>query len=322
MKLTIKKGETSKIMQVFIQDSSATTGAGLTGLVYNTASLTAYYIREGDASATEISLVTATVGTYTSGGFKEVDSTNMPGVYELDLPNACLADGAEQVIVFLKGATNMAPLPIEIQLRDNTEKDIYDRLGSPIGASISADIVTVDGITDNIKTQTDKMNFTGDDIKATLDGEEVTTDTASRTASKATGFSVPNEYDTELTNIKTEVDKVQTGIIDTPNSYKADVTNLDVAVSTRNNITPPTTGEIKTELEGTGTKLTEIKNKTDTIDWTDITKILQIEQGRWKIENNQMTFFSSDGVTPLLTFNLKDSLGQATETSVFERTPV
>ena len=36
-----------------------------------------------------------------------------------------------------------------------------------------------------VKTKTDQLNFTGTDVKATLDGEEVITDTASREASKA-----------------------------------------------------------------------------------------------------------------------------------------
>lgn len=36
-----------------------------------------------------------------------------------------------------------------------------------------------------IKNKTDGLNFTGNDVKATLNGEEVTTDAASRTASKA-----------------------------------------------------------------------------------------------------------------------------------------
>lgn len=126
MKLLEKKGKTSKIVHLFIQDSSKSDGSGLTGLVFNSAGLTAYYIREGDASTTVISLVTATVGTYVSGGFKEVDAANMPGIYEFDPPNACLATGTDQVVIMLNGASNMAPLPIEIQLRDNTEKDIYD----------------------------------------------------------------------------------------------------------------------------------------------------------------------------------------------------
>jgi len=118
-KLQLKKGTLSKTLKVFIQDSSSTTGAGLTGLVFNSASLTAHYIREGDASATAITLVTATVGTFTSSGFKEVDATNMPGWYEIGTPDAALATGADSVGVILKGATNMAPLTLEIQLVDD-----------------------------------------------------------------------------------------------------------------------------------------------------------------------------------------------------------
>lgn len=123
MKLAIAPDTTSKLVQVFIQDSSATDGSGLTGLVYNSASLVAYYLREGAASPTAITLASATVGTFTSGGFKEVDATNMPGVYELGIPNAALAAGANQVIVMLKGATNMAPVLLEIQL-SNAPADV------------------------------------------------------------------------------------------------------------------------------------------------------------------------------------------------------
>lgn len=116
MKLSLLAGTTSKTIKIFIQDSSVTTGAGLTGLVFNTASLTAYYIREGAASATAITLATASVGTWTSSGFKVVDAINMPGVYEVGIPNAAIAAGAKSVIIYLQGAINMAPCVVEIEL--------------------------------------------------------------------------------------------------------------------------------------------------------------------------------------------------------------
>lgn len=116
MKLNKKIGSTSEIWQVFIRDSSSTTGGGLTGLVFNTASLTAYYHRDTDTSATSIALVTMTSGTFTSSGFKEIDATNMPGWYQFCPPNAALASGAKSCGFHLKGAANMAPLPIEVQL--------------------------------------------------------------------------------------------------------------------------------------------------------------------------------------------------------------
>lgn len=128
MKLTIKKGTTSKIVHIFVSDSSSLTGAGLTGLAHNTASLSAYYVREGNPTATSITLVDiTTLGTYISSGFKEFDATNMPGLYEMHIPDAALASGSESVIVYLKGATNMAPLPFEIQLDSNTIEDCYNQ---------------------------------------------------------------------------------------------------------------------------------------------------------------------------------------------------
>ena len=120
MKLSILAGATSQSVNVFIRDSSSTTGGGLTGLAYNTASLTAYYTHSGtNATATAITLATlaAVTSAYSSGGFKEIDATNMPGWYRFDIPNACLATSkGRSVAIHLKGATNMAPCPIEIEL--------------------------------------------------------------------------------------------------------------------------------------------------------------------------------------------------------------
>lgn len=120
MKLSILAGATSQSINIFVRDSSSSTGGGLTGLVYNTASLAAYYSHAGaNATATVITLATlaAVNSAWSSGGFKEIDATNMPGWYRLDLPNAVLATSkGRSVALHLKGATNMAPTPIEIEL--------------------------------------------------------------------------------------------------------------------------------------------------------------------------------------------------------------
>jgi hypothetical protein len=129
-KLQVAKGTTSKLIDVFIQDSSSTTGSGLAGLVYNSASLVAYYYREGAASATAITLATMTLGTWATGGFIAVDGTNMPGVYQLGLPNTALAAGANSVVVMMKGAANMAPVVLEIQLTDDTSGTV--NINSPV----------------------------------------------------------------------------------------------------------------------------------------------------------------------------------------------
>ncbi len=116
MKLSIKAGSTSQTVNLFVADSSSTTGGGLTGLLFNSPGLTAYYAlpRAVPVSITLVTLAAVTTA-YTSGGFKEIDATNMPGWYRFDLPDAALASG-RFVNLHLKGATNMAPLPIEIEL--------------------------------------------------------------------------------------------------------------------------------------------------------------------------------------------------------------
>jgi hypothetical protein len=123
MKLDIKKGTTSKIIDIFINNSSVTDGSGLTNLAFNTGSLTAYYSLNGAAAtAIVIPLITMTIGTWVAGGFVERDAINMPGVYQVGLPDAALT-GADSVLVYIKGAADMAPNLSEIQLVDYNPYD-------------------------------------------------------------------------------------------------------------------------------------------------------------------------------------------------------
>jgi len=108
MRRKIQAGSTSFTDTVFVRNTSTTTSvAGLTGLVYNTGSMTLYYRRQGANASVAVSLVTATLGTWSSGGFIVVDGTNMPGRYEIGIPNAAIAGGAAYVDFQLRGATNM-----------------------------------------------------------------------------------------------------------------------------------------------------------------------------------------------------------------------
>jgi hypothetical protein len=105
--ITIPPDTTSRAIYVYL---------GVTGLTFSTTGLAAYYTR-GKASPVAITLVTQTVaGAYASGGFVEVSSTNQPGVYRLDLPNAALAAGADDVTITVRGdaGTNGAVLTINL----------------------------------------------------------------------------------------------------------------------------------------------------------------------------------------------------------------
>ena len=105
--ITIAPGSTSQSIELYL---------GATGLTASTAGLSARYNRTRTASVS-IPLVARTIAqAWTSGGFAEVDATNMPGVYRLDLPDAALASGADDVTVVVRGAsgTNGAVMTIKL----------------------------------------------------------------------------------------------------------------------------------------------------------------------------------------------------------------
>lgn len=155
MKMQVLAGATSQSILVFIQDSSSTTGGGKTGLAYNTSSLVCYYAKPG-ANSVSVSLATQTVtGAFSSGGFVEVDSTNMPGIYRLDIPDAAIS-AVGTVVFMLKGASGMAPLPLEIQCVAYNPADSV-RLGLTAlpnaAAAANGGLPTVDA-NNSVKTQT------------------------------------------------------------------------------------------------------------------------------------------------------------------------
>ena len=105
--ITIAPGSTSQSIELYL---------GATGLTASTAGLSARYNRTRTASV-DIPLVARTIAqAWTSGGFAEVDSTNMPGIYRLDVPDAALAAGADDVTVVVRGAsgTNGAVMTVKL----------------------------------------------------------------------------------------------------------------------------------------------------------------------------------------------------------------
>lgn len=161
MKFKIKEGTTSKILRIFIQDSTATDGSGKTGL----SAATCYWIAEGDSSPTELTIsVSGTVGTYSSGGLKEVSSSNMPGVYELGIPDACLDNTSDgSVLIMLKG-TGIVPVLIEIELdKIDYRSDSYAKLEASAGTIVNSTATsgshsTTTMITNLTETQNDHFN--------------------------------------------------------------------------------------------------------------------------------------------------------------------
>jgi len=264
-KLALKKGSTDVSVYLFAQDSSKTTGAGLTGLAYNTASLTAYYVRPL-GSATQITLATQTVtGAHADGGFVEVDSTNMPGVYRLDLPDAVCASGVPSVVVMLKGAANLAPVLLEIQLTDFDLNDATPNVTvSDIAANaIDAGAVKADAVT---KIQNGLATALALDAVDNFIDTEITTIINHLTGIKGVGWT--NET---LVALKAYVDELETRLTAARAGY-LDKLNVPGTLANSNDA-----NTYKANVSGLSTTLhvQEVENKVDAIrDDTNTTGVL------------------------------------------------
>jgi hypothetical protein len=105
--ITIAPASTSQSIELYL---------GATGLTFSTSGLAAYYVRN-QAAPVAITLVTQTpTGAWTSGGFAEISSSLVPGVYRLDVPDAAFAAGASDVTIVVRGAsgTNGAVLTVTL----------------------------------------------------------------------------------------------------------------------------------------------------------------------------------------------------------------
>jgi hypothetical protein len=129
--ITIAPGSTSQSIELYL---------GATGLTASTSGLSARYNRTRTASVS-IPLVARTIAqAWTSGGFAEVDATNMPGVYRLDLPDAALAAGADDVTIVVRGAsgTNGAVMTVKLSSGGLTEAQTASAVWGALSASYTS----------------------------------------------------------------------------------------------------------------------------------------------------------------------------------------
>jgi hypothetical protein len=123
----LKRGATSNILRVFLQDSAVTTGAGKTGLTNTSTGLIISTIADVEATATTYTAAGSTIETVTTLGtyaaptatkcrFREVDATNFPGVYEIQIADARFAVSNSTQLLISVQATGIAPVYTEYQL--------------------------------------------------------------------------------------------------------------------------------------------------------------------------------------------------------------
>lgn len=177
-----ENGETSNIERVFLyKDSGATAGTEgdpITGLTNSSTGLNISTIANNEATAnTDTSAATssietiATLGTYatpTAGfvRFREVDATNLPGLYELQWEDARYAvSGASWLDVAISGVADLAPFHGRIYL-----KAIPSNVTEFAGGAIPTPAVTgvPDVNTTHVSDTAQTANDNGADINAIL----------------------------------------------------------------------------------------------------------------------------------------------------------
>jgi hypothetical protein len=126
--ITIAPASTSQSIELYL---------GATGLTFSTSGLAAYYVRNQSAPVA-ITLVTQTpTGAWSSGGFAEISSSLVPGVYRLDVPNAAFAAGASDVTIVVRGAsgTNGAVLTVTLSSGGLTAAQTAAAVLNAVGSS-------------------------------------------------------------------------------------------------------------------------------------------------------------------------------------------
>lgn len=166
MKRKFKGGMTSLSLPVIVYDNTSTTGAGLSGLTHTTSGLVLEYRRAGSSSWTSVTLVSKMLGTYVSGGI--VASGSRAGRYEIDIPDAAIAAGVRMVEICLRGAANMHPVDIEIELDAVDYQDANSFGLSRIDATVSsrASQTSVDTLATYVDTEVAAIKAKTDLIEA------------------------------------------------------------------------------------------------------------------------------------------------------------
>ena len=185
MRRKFKGGTTELNLSIIVYDTTSTTGAGLSGLTHTTSGLILEYRRSGQSTWTQLGvsagLVSKNLGDYVSGGI--CANGSRAGRYEIGIPDAAIAAGVRMVEICLRGAANMHPVDIEIEL-DAVDYQV-DAFGAikPTTAGRTLD-VSAGGEAGidlaNIGSPTTTVNLSGVTIKTATDIETDTQDIQSR----------------------------------------------------------------------------------------------------------------------------------------------
>jgi hypothetical protein len=174
MLMTYKRGQGSIVLRVKLLDSSATTGAGKTGLTSSSSGLIISTIADNEASATVYTQAGSTIESITTLGtfaaptatkcrFKELDATNHPGIYEIQIADARYAvSNAKSILISISGVTNLAQTDLVVAL---TDTDPYDAVHGGMSAlpntacTTNASLLTSGTSTDQLSVTSGRIDI-------------------------------------------------------------------------------------------------------------------------------------------------------------------
>jgi hypothetical protein len=150
----VSKNETTYNIPANSISQSLNVYLGATGVSYNNSSLNVLYLRQNSNPVSIGLTFVSPTGTWKSGGFVEVDSSTLPGVYRFDLPNEMLVSGANSANLIVRGSNLFNGAFINIDLIESvTNSSIANTVWTNASRTITG------GTADTVTTLTNKAGF-------------------------------------------------------------------------------------------------------------------------------------------------------------------
>jgi hypothetical protein len=197
VKLNRVPGAVSQILDLFVQDATVSTGAGLANVAGSSVSFAWWHDSQASASTGTASTAGA-MGTYSTSAWVQVSSTNALGWYQFGAPNGVFAVGQSAALHFY-GAPSMAALPVEIDLNSQVNVTQIQGSGAVTSAAgtlnVSTQAIDKTGYNATTTVNLDKAGYTASSDIRTIYGSAAVTSAAgilnvSTQAIDKTGYSL------------------------------------------------------------------------------------------------------------------------------------
>lgn len=187
----------------------AADGTEATGLTITNIDL--QYVRSGETPAAKVdaSALAATNSAHADNSAIEIDSTDQPGLYRVDWPDAAFAAGVREVILSVKCATVFTE-HLRVELETLQTGDSFARLGAPAGASVSADIADIEGKVDDLETRLGTPSDLGSGATVAANLVDIEGQTDNLPAIETKIDTIDDFLDTEVAAILADTNELQT----------------------------------------------------------------------------------------------------------------